>query len=143
LKDAVVVRLIADVGNKRFLHVFVKGFVFHFDRLQALGTLAEPMVLGHFVDQDLFGYRGGLVLVTESLFDLIEAFGILAFEQEEGVTGEAMTEVVQAGGFFTSFRNGSGRVLRIFAIRFALGGCRHDGKKSFLGKRKRRSAIAG
>src|SRR5581483_4433385 len=117
LKEPFEVGLIAHVDAGALECVVVEWCVFHFDGVQTLSALAQPVVLSHLFDQDLFSKGGGLMFFQESLLEIIEIFRALPFEQSEDVTSEAMTECVLTGCFFSRGTRRTGGVLGIFAIR--------------------------
>jgi hypothetical protein len=71
----------------------------HFEGLQHLRALTEPVMLRHFFDQDLFGGRLRLVFGLQVFYELIVVAGIFAIQEDESMAGEAVPEVVAAGDF--------------------------------------------
>ena len=80
--------------------------------LEALGALAEPVVLGHFLDEHAFSDGGRLVLGFQATEEGIEFILILCGENRK-CAGEAVAEIVQAGCGFAGFGDGAGGVLRV------------------------------
>jgi hypothetical protein len=58
------------------------------------------VVLRHLLHENLFRGSCGLVLAAKRLKERIKNLGALPFEQEESVTGEAVTDCIFAGRFF-------------------------------------------
>ena len=114
MEGAVVGGLIAEEQCELAFLVFHWQIVGHGDVLEALSALAEPVVLGHFLDEQGFGDGGWLVLGAEAAEEGVEFVLILRGKDGEGA-GEAV-----AGGF-PGFGFGSGAVLRVFLVRADLG----------------------
>jgi hypothetical protein len=53
------------------------------EALEAGGAEAEPLIEGHFFDQDLFGVGGGLVVAVEVGQERMEFFGIFVWQEVE------------------------------------------------------------
>ena len=99
--------------------------MFHQGVLENLGAANEPVVLGHSLDQHVFGEGGGLVVGAEAFNKRVE-FGLLFVWLDPELARKSVPEIVHAGiGFsFGGFR--SGRELGILSIRFDLGSSGHE-----------------
>ena len=98
--------------------------------LEAGGAQTDPVMVGHLLDENLLGGRGGLVLGDEVIEQQVELGRIFALH-EAGAGSEAVREAV-AGRFslaFFGFR--SGGLLRIRLIGIDLGFSGHGVKCSF------------
>ena len=113
VEGAVVGGLVAKEERELAVLVFGGQIFGHRYVLEALGTLAEPVVLGHFLDQQGFGEGGGLVLGAKAAEESVEFVLVFGRQDGERAAGEAVTEIVQAGRGFAGFGDGAGGVLRV------------------------------
>src|SRR5580698_7531289 len=83
--------------------------------LETESAETEPVILGHFFNEDLFGDVDGLMLSGKVCEETPEVVGIFA-RHEDGVGAEAPGEAVP-GGFCTAlWSSRSGGFLRIGAV---------------------------
>jgi len=71
---------------------------------------------GDAFDHQFFAVANGAEVIVEILEEAEEGFGILAFEDEVFVAGEAMGEAVAAGGGFAFRGARAGRFLGVAAV---------------------------
>jgi hypothetical protein len=67
--------------------------------LKTEGAEAQPLVGGHFFDEDLFGVDGGLIFSDQTVDESVEFVGVLA-GNDGGVGGEAVRKMVHGGDGF-------------------------------------------
>jgi hypothetical protein len=72
------------------------------------------------LDDHFFAVADGAEVVVEILEEAEEGFGILAFEDEVFVAGEAVGKAVAAGGGFALGCARAGRFLGVLAVGFRL-----------------------
>ena len=135
MKGAVVGCLIAQEQRELTVLLFLGQIrITHRKVLEALSALAEPVVLGHFCDQEGFGGGCGLVLGAKAAEEGVE-FVLVFFQarttgtkrpvrlggQDGEGAGEAVAEVVEAGCGFTGFGDRACGVLRVGLVGADLG----------------------
>lgn len=116
MEGAVVGGLVAKEESELALLIAQRKIVGHSDVLEALGALAEPVMLRHFLDQESFGHGGGLVFGAKAAEEVVEFVLVFGRQDGEGAAGEAVAEIVEAGGGFTGFGLRSGGELRVFLV---------------------------
>ena len=80
------------------------------------GAVEAPLGGGDALDDQFFAVADGAEVVVEILEEAEEGFGILAFEDEVFVAGEAVGEAVAAGGGFAFGGAGAGGFLGVAAV---------------------------
>ena len=90
----------AVVGGLVTQHQSELFFVLDRTGLEILSALAEPKMLGHAFDQDVFGRGGRLVLFGEAIGETFEFGRVLEWKQAKAGR-EAMAEIVLRRGSFT------------------------------------------
>lgn len=93
--------------------------------LETEGAEGEPLVGGHFFDENLLGDGGGLVFGGEVVEESYEFLRIFA-GHDGGTGGEAVGEAVAGGDGFAFGRFGSGGLLGILLIGLHLADCCHE-----------------
>ena len=83
--------------------------------LEDEGALAQPVVLGHAVDQDFLGGSGGLVFGEEGIAQFVVLIALFPAKQSEGA-GEAVAEMVLGGGGATLGGDGTGGALGVLLV---------------------------
>ena len=84
------------------------------------GAVETPLGGGDALDGQFFAVADGAEVVVEVLEEAEEGFGILTFEDEVFVAGEAVGEAVAAGGGFAFGGARACRFFRVLAIGFRL-----------------------
>jgi uncharacterized membrane protein YsdA (DUF1294 family) len=99
--------LVAEKQSEVLWRLNVSALWFHAAVGQALGALAEPEVLRHFLDQHVLGASERLVLFVETVQQCIVL--LLIFRGEDGKEShQAMVKIVPAGSGFACFGFGTG-----------------------------------
>ncbi|MGH9583890.1 MAG: hypothetical protein ACRD4O_13235 [Bryobacteraceae bacterium] len=115
MEGAVVGDLVAQPEGEELAGVGGGDFVVHREVGAELRALAEPEVLRHFEDEDVFENALRLVLGAETIEKRIKFF--LRFRgQDDEFSAESPAGVVIAGVRFAIFRLGTGRMLRILSV---------------------------
>ena len=83
-------------------------------------TVETPLGGGDALDHQVFAVADGAEVVVEILEEADEGIGILAFEDEVFVAGEAVGEAVAAGGGFAFGGARAGGFLGVAAVGFRL-----------------------
>jgi hypothetical protein len=125
VEGSLVGGLVAEVESQAF---FVNGtVVMKAVGLQKLRAIAQPMVLGHPLDQDQFGAAHGTMLAFEIDDELVVFLGVLPWQKDEHAAsiGEAVARVIAGRNGLALFRPGTGRELCIRLIGGYLRWCRH------------------
>ncbi len=123
MQGAIIGGLIAqEQGELAFFFEEGQGGIVHHGVLEALGALAEPVMLGHFEDEDAFGHGFDLMLHRKAVEEVVECVLIFGFEDGEDA-GEAETEIVHARGGFSGFGVRASGVLGVGLVGFYLGFC--------------------
>ena len=126
MEAALVNGLIAQIEGELLRVDDLAGSEVEAGLLKLESPMAQPMVLGHGLDEGFFGGSCGLVLLLELGQELVELglrFGRQHPEFAEG--GEAVTEVVARGSGFSGLRFRAGGQLCIGPIGGELRWCRH------------------
>ena len=118
MKGALVGSLIAEVEREPLGVGDLAGDGVETECFERDSAFAEPLVLGHRLDERFFGRRSGPVLVTKAGEEFVELeLGFRGKDPESARGREAVTDVVARGGGFTGFRFGTGGELRIRTVR--------------------------
>ena len=116
MEGAVISGLIAQEERElAFFFLEGEGVVCHGEVLQALGTITEPVMLGHFEDENPLSYGFDLVLDGKAVEEMVKLVLIFGGQDDEGA-GEAETEIIHAGSGFAGFGFGTSGELSVFAI---------------------------
>src|SRR5690242_6889849 len=94
MEGALVCRLIAQVESEAF--VIDRAIVQETESLQQGGAIAQPVVLGHALDQDQLGTVFRAVLVFEVDDELVEFYGAFPGEEDEHAAsiGETVDDMI-------------------------------------------------
>ena len=129
--------LVAEVESELAIVDELAGFEIEAGVFQAHGAMAQPVMLGHGLDERFFGGCCGLVLLLELGQEFEEVVLRFRWQHPEFARrGETVTEVVARGGGFPGFRFGAGGELRIGLIGGDLRWCRHTAQVSREGVRR-------
>ena len=95
---------------------------------ERFGATAQPVVLGHTVDQYALGFVFGAMLAVEIGEEEAVGFDAFAREEEENAVrvAEAVAGVIAGRGGFAFFRFGAGGLFGVGAIGGNLGFGRHS-----------------
>ena len=97
--------LVAQVEGELAIVDDLAGGVVEAGFFEPHGAVAEPVMLGHGLDERFFGGCGGVVLLLELSVELVElglGFGTQHPEFAEG--GEAVAKIIARGGGFSRLR---------------------------------------
>src|SRR4051812_35136334 len=112
MKGALVRGLIAQVKREALSVGDLAGYGVEAERFERDGTAAEPVVLGHGLDERFFGECVRLMLAAKAGEEFVELELRFGRKDLEGARGrEAVAGVVARGGGFAGFRFGTGREL--------------------------------
>ena len=92
MEDAGVGGLVAQIEREHLAVFDLAGEVVDTSLQELVGTLLEPERFGHAVDEDGFGWGGGLMFVGEFRFECVESGLLFHGEEAEGavVTGQTV-----------------------------------------------------
>ena len=108
MEAALVRALVAEIQGELFFFVVLdEASLLEADVLQSLGTAAEPFVLGHALDQDLFGSGLRIMLGAKAGEESFEVDWFLPSKEMEG-SGETVPKIVQRDGLFALGGFGAG-----------------------------------
>ncbi len=122
VKGALVRGLVANIKRQLLRLVTVGPVATEGQILKPDGALGEPEVLGHALDEELFGWGVGLALAAETGEQFGELVLVFPVENKKDAAGETVTYGVLAGDCFPCFGARTGEVLRVLAIDFGAGG---------------------
>jgi hypothetical protein len=126
MEGAFVAAAIADVeGETLFVDV---AYLIEALGFEKLGAAAQPLVLGHALDECIFGASHGAVLVSQIHEQIVIGVGTLAGQEKEVRVDVAETVAgsVVGGGGFALFRFGAGGMFGIDPVGCDLRFSRHD-----------------
>ena len=132
LEGAFVAGAVAHEERQAF--VVERAVFFEAAALESFGAIAQPVVLGHAVDQDMLGFGFGAMLTQESAAE--DAIGFGAFERKNEknvvVAAEAVAKVIAGRGGFALFRFGACGMFRVGSVGGDLRFGRHIFRNSFV-----------
>src|SRR5947209_2918585 len=99
MKRPLVRGLVAEIERQVLVMVARADFV-EADALEIEGALGEPPVLGHALDEQVFGRSCGTMLVLPAVEEFFE-FVLVFVRQEDEAAGEPMAERVEGDGPLT------------------------------------------